>query len=305
MHRGLVAVVALLAVTAGCSAILPGDDAGEPDGAVLAAEYTVTVTGVVDGDTVRIRYRNGSNDTVRLLGIDTPETHVENDPTEFAGVPDTDAGRACLREAGRDATRFVSRRLLGEQVRVQLDSVADGRGYYDRVLAYVVYDDGRDLNHQLVASGHARIYPTEFERRDSYESAVDAARENGTGLWRCTTDEPLATDGGETGVVVETVHADAAGADRENLNDEYVVLANRADGRVDLGGWQVGDEAGFTYEFPAGVTLGPDETLTLYTGSGTDGEYYWGRASPVWNNDGDTVTVRAANGTVLATRSYG
>jgi hypothetical protein len=106
-------------------------------------------------------------------------------------------------------------------------------------------------------------------------------------------------------VVVAEIDADAEGNDNENLNDEYVVLANRGDEPVPLDGWTVSDEAGKTYEF-GNCTLAPGERVTLHTGSGeeTATDVYWGKRQAVWNNDGDTVTVRDANGTIVAERSY-
>ncbi len=110
----------------------------------------------------------------------------------------------------------------------------------------------------------------------------------------------------EGDLAVASVHADAAGDDRENLNDEYVVFENRGDDDLDLSGWTVRDESGRTYTFPDGTVLGPGEQVTLRSGSGTDGggDYYWGAAGPVWNNDGDTVTVETANGSRVLTEAY-
>jgi micrococcal nuclease len=178
------ALVALLAL-AGCSD-LATTDAGEPtaDGTTLAADYRVTVTAVVDGDTVRIRYQNGTRDTVRLLGIDTPETRADNSPDEFEGVPDTAAGRDCLGEAGEAATRYATDRLLGETVSLRLDSQSDRRGYYDRLLAYVVHD-GENVNYRLVASGYARVYDSEFTEADRFYAAESRAQDNGTRVWAC------------------------------------------------------------------------------------------------------------------------
>ena len=58
------------------------------------------------------------------------------------------------------------------------------------------------------------------------------------------------------------------------------------------------------YTFGPDTTLEPDASVTLYTGSGTDTETerYWGRTSAVWNNDGDTLTVRDETGAVVVTR---
>ena len=305
MVRGSVVALAVLVVLSGCTGTVPGDDPSTTS-TVLGETHAVTVTSVVDGDTIRVRFSNGTLDTVRLLGVDTPETQSENSPDEFEGVPETDAGRACLREAGHDATRFMTRRLLGETVRISTDSVADARGYYGRLLAYVSHE-GTNVNYRLVASGRARVYDSTFSKSDRFYAAEQRAQANGTGVWACADDPASATDGDENGLVVAEIHADAAGDDRENLDDEYVVLANRRESAVDLSGWSISDESGATYTFSDGTELAAGAELTLRTGAGTDtsGEYHWGSGRPVWNNAGDTVTVRAANGTVMTQRTYG
>jgi len=125
-----------------------------------------------------------------------------------------------------------------------------------------------------------------------------------------STQTPVATDGGtptdDSALVIETIHADAEGDDRTNLNDEYVVFRNSGDTPLELSGWTVTDEAGKSYTFPDGYTLAAGATVTLHTGSGTDTEtgLYWGAGSPVWNNDGDTVTVRTDTGTIVRMKSY-
>ncbi|MEF8828809.1 MAG: lamin tail domain-containing protein [Haloarcula sp.] len=126
------------------------------------------------------------------------------------------------------------------------------------------------------------------------------------------TETPVATDGGTPtentsgDLVIDRVRADAAGDDRDNLNDEYVVFRNAGAESLAMGGWTVADESGRTYAFPDGFTLGPDETVTLHTGSGadTDTDLYWGSGRPIWNNDGDTVTVTDADNETVLERSY-
>jgi micrococcal nuclease len=317
MDRAVVALVVLVAAS-GCLGVSPdGSNApgtpAPPADADLANSYAVTVTAVVDGDTVKIRYRNGTQDTLRLLGVDTPETGGENDPAEFEGVPETAAGESCLGETGHDATRAMTQRLLGETVTIGVDAESDRRGYYGRLLGYI-YQDGENVNYWLLTEGYARVYDSQFTEREAFDAAEQRARANGTGLWACATEEPptatgtTVTDGGAvTGALaIVEIHADAAGDDRENLNDEYVAVENRGDTTLDLSGWTVSDEADHTYPFPDGTVLDPGEQVTLRTGSGTDTAttLYWGQGSPVWNNDGDAVTVRAANGTVMARRGY-
>ncbi|WP_430505909.1 lamin tail domain-containing protein [Haloparvum sp. PAK95] len=116
------------------------------------------------------------------------------------------------------------------------------------------------------------------------------------------------TDGGAdpSALEVAEIHADAEGTESENLNDEYVVFENAGDAALDLGGWTVEDEVGKTYTFPEGFTLDAGATVTLHTGSGTDtgADLYWGRDSPVWNNDGDTVVVTTDTGEEVLRVSY-
>lgn len=314
MRRFLPALLALSLLLAGCASTVPepGDD---PAGgtAVPDADLTVTVLRVVDGDTLKVRLENGSEDTVRLVGVDTPEVHADTEPDEFEGVPATEAGRSCLRRWGETASAFAKDRLAGEAVGLAFDPNLDRRGYYGRLLAYVVHEE-ETVNYRLVADGYGRVYDSQFSRRDVYDAAESRAREQGTGLWECATESPptgttsasrTATDGAGTGDLGVSVHPNAEGDDNENLNDEYVTLHNRGDDPLSLDGWTVSDEAGKTYEFGA-VTLDADATVTLHTGSGNDTatDVYWGRTGAVWNNDGDVITVRTANGTLVVRERY-
>ncbi len=114
--------------------------------------------------------------------------------------------------------------------------------------------------------------------------------------------------GGDTGgsIVVKSVHADAAGNEYDNLNDEYVVFENPESSGIDLTGYAVEDAAGNRYEFPSGFTLDAASTVTLRSGTGTDTDtdLYWGGGSPVWNNSGDTVIVFDDTGSQVLSYSY-
>lgn len=326
--RRLAWVLVVCVVLAGCTGTTPGTT--EPTASpaetsdVTAAPVTTatggttaerargraaTVTRIVDGDTIEVRYSNGTIDTVRLLGVDTPEVHVANDPPEFEGVPDTETGSACLREAGRDASGFVERMLAGERVRLVVGG--DRRDRYGRLLAFVRHD-GTGVNYRLVAEGYARVYDTSFAGRERFDRAESRAQREGLGLWTCAArgTESGATVGERSessGLVIAEIDADAPGNDNANPNGERIVFENRGETPIDLGGWTVSDAADHTYTFPHRFMLGPGEQVTLHTGSGTDArnELYWGASGAVWNNDGDTVTVRNTAGETVAERSYG
>jgi micrococcal nuclease len=176
----VLAVVALLAL-AGCTVNVSLGDGGDP-----AQSRTATVTEVVDGDTIDVRFADGSEERVRLLGVDTPEVYAETSAGEFEGVPDTDRGRECLREWGERASAFAERELAGATVTVRTDTEADRRGGYGRLLAYVTVDGSDEsFNYALLTDGYARLYDSPFSRLHAYEDAERAAQRNGTGLWAC------------------------------------------------------------------------------------------------------------------------
>lgn len=173
MRRELVLAVAVL--LAGCVA---GPTAQSPTG------ESARVTAVVDGDTVEVAYPDGTRETVRLLGVDAPETRGETSPAEFEGVPDTPAARDCLRRWGERATAVAERRLAGREVRVVVGG--DRRGDYGRLLAYVtVADREESFNHRLLRTGHARVYVSEFDRLSEYRATAERARQRNVGLWAC------------------------------------------------------------------------------------------------------------------------
>jgi micrococcal nuclease len=181
MRTAVGVAVGLLVVLSGCAGLPIGDlEAGTPDA------RNATVTEVVDGDTIDVRFADGSTDRVRLLGVDTPEVHVAPEPEEFEGVPATAAGEQCLQNVGHHATEAVEQQLSGAQVRLEFDPLSDRRGGYDRLLAYVI-QNGTDLNYWLVETGHARVYDSEFTAADRYYAAEEQAKAAGLGVWNCTT----------------------------------------------------------------------------------------------------------------------
>ncbi|WP_232702480.1 lamin tail domain-containing protein [Halobacterium wangiae] len=183
----------------------------------------------------------------------------------------------------------------------------------------VTVSDGENVTvytQQAAPTDAARLRDGDPVEPGDTTAVTERARLDGSGVHATTASTPV-TDGGTTtgttaelstdlGLVVETVHADAQGDDRDNLNDEYVVFENAGDDSLDLSGWTVGDEADHSYTVPEGVTLDPGTTVTLYTGSGTDSatELYWGADAPVWNNDGDTVFVRTDDGELVVEEAY-
>lgn len=129
---------------------------------------------VVDGDTLVIRYR-GVSTTVRLLGVDTPETVHSNKPVE---------------RFGREASAFTKQLLENEEVRLDFDLERFDR--YGRLLAYVYRaSDGLFVNEVLLREGYAHAY-TRFPFRylDRFRQLEAEARASRRGLWADGPAEP-------------------------------------------------------------------------------------------------------------------
>ena len=127
------------------------------------------VARVVDGDTIHVRLSTGE-ETIRLIGIDTPETHKPNTPVECFGV---------------EATKSMQRLLpVGTAVRLERD--AEPRDRYGRLLAYVYRSkDSLFVNLAQVQAGYAAAYtyPPNVAHADTFVRAAADAREAGRGLW--------------------------------------------------------------------------------------------------------------------------
>jgi micrococcal nuclease len=145
------------------------------------------VTRVVDGDTVIARI-DGRTHTVRLIGIDTPETVDERKPVQCFGPEASAQTKAAL--------------PAGTPVRLELD--AEARDRYGRLLAYVYRaSDGWFVNLELARGGFA--VPLPIAPNTAHAAAIDAAsaaaRAEPAGLWRACGGPgvPLDPDGASTG----------------------------------------------------------------------------------------------------------
>lgn len=143
------------------------------------ASQQATVVDVADGDTLDVSF-NGTVETVRLIGVDTPETGEVN-PGEF-DIPDTEKGRECLSDwASKASERTKS--LKGNTVRLKHNGE---RGYYGRLLGYIYLENrSRSYNYFLVNEGYARVYESKFAQRAVFLEAQRNARKNSIGVWSC------------------------------------------------------------------------------------------------------------------------
>ncbi|GGN18485.1 lamin tail domain-containing protein [Halarchaeum nitratireducens] len=107
-------------------------------------------------------------------------------------------------------------------------------------------------------------------------------------------------------LAVTETHVDPDGDDAESLAREYVELTNEGSETLDVGGYTVADAEGWEFHFPETFALDAGASVRLHTGDGqwSETDLYWGLDQPVWDNDGDTVRVTDADGTVVLRHEY-
>jgi micrococcal nuclease len=154
-HTLLRLLFSLLCLTlAGCA------DAG--------ADQPVRLAKVFDADTILVVLPDGTQEKIRLLGVDAPEVE---------GYRDAEPG-------GEEAKARAQALLGGGALQLESDVTADDRDRYGRMLRYVRLDDGRDLGRTLIEDGYARAYRRfTYRRKKEYLEQESQAHQAGRGLW--------------------------------------------------------------------------------------------------------------------------
>lgn len=154
--RAILVAIGIATLAMGCA----GDRRG-PE--VPLAE----VVRVIDGDTVVVR-SGSSEESVRVIGIDTPEVAHHGQPGECGGV-----------EA---AARTME--LLPKGVVVTLYRDTEARDSFGRLLAYIAVGE-HNLSLVLIEEGHARplsISPN-LLLADTIATLSERAAQAGVGIW--------------------------------------------------------------------------------------------------------------------------
>lgn len=126
------------------------------------------VTSVYDGDTIAVDM-NGSAETIRFIGVDTPETHDPRKPVQ------------CY---GREATNYTKNLLQDRSVRLQADPLNTNRDRYGRLLRYVYLPDDSLLEKKLITEGYGMAYTAfPFEKAGEFEVYEQTAKNTNKGLW--------------------------------------------------------------------------------------------------------------------------
>jgi micrococcal nuclease len=126
-----------LAVGGGGLSLVRGGRSRDGEGDLSTAGRVVRV---IDGDTVKVRL-DRTTETVRYIGVDTPETVKPGAPVQ------------CF---GKRASAFNRHLVAGRPVRLRFG--AERRDRYGRLLAYLyVHGARRSVNAELIARGYGRV----------------------------------------------------------------------------------------------------------------------------------------------------
>lgn len=131
-----------------------------------------SVTRFADGDTITVDM-NGKKETIRMIGVDTPETHDPDTPVQCYGP----------------AASAYTKNLIGQQkVRLEADPTNQNRDRYGRLLRYVYLPDGRLVQEEIIKNGYGFAYTSfPFTKKDLFVKLQEEARANSKGLWgNCT-----------------------------------------------------------------------------------------------------------------------
>lgn len=132
-----------------------------------------SVSSVVDGDTLKIN-KDGTVITLRLIGLDTPETVDPRKPVQ------------CF---GKEASNKAKELLNGKKVRIETDSTQGNLDKYGRTLAYLYREDGLFYNKYMIEQGYAHeyTYNTPYKYQTEFKNAQKSAQTNLLGLWSTNT----------------------------------------------------------------------------------------------------------------------
>lgn len=161
MLASLAAVLTLMSCTPNPGPSTPSATAP----AVVSAE----VIAVVDGDTIDVRTRDGTEARVRLIGLDAPEIGRDG------------AADECYAQEARD---WLDAELYGVTVQLEADPTQDDADRYGRLLRHV-YTDGQSAALGSIAAGAAYeyTYDAPYQHQAEHQAAEAEARADQLGLW--------------------------------------------------------------------------------------------------------------------------
>lgn len=128
-----------------------------------------SVVKVIDGDTVQVNV-DGKTQTIRLIGVDTPEIVDPRKPVQcFAS----------------EASKKAKELLTGKKVSLEADPTQGDKDKYNRQLRYIFLEDGTNFNKLMIAEGygHEYTYDKPYKYMEEFKQTETKAREAKRGLW--------------------------------------------------------------------------------------------------------------------------
>lgn len=159
------------------------------------------VSSVIDGDTIQVIIDN-KKETIRLIGIDSPETVDPRKPVQ------------CF---GKEASEKAKSLLSGKSVRLEADPTQGERDKYQRLLRYVFLEDGTNFNKLMISEGYAHeyTYNTPYKYQSEFKQAQKEAETNKLGLWAdnaCPTSTPQPSPTKTSGTVSPSTSGGSSGS---------------------------------------------------------------------------------------------
>jgi micrococcal nuclease len=164
------------AVVASHSASLlpsPPAQSASPSAEASSSAQLYKVTKVVDGDTFKVEI-DGKVETVRIVGVNTPETV---DP------------RREVQCFGKEASARATTLLKDQSVSLEQDTTQQNRDRYGRLLRFAFLSNGSDVGLTLIKEGYAEeaLYSTTPHKyHQQYVNAEASAKAEKRGLWADT-----------------------------------------------------------------------------------------------------------------------
>ncbi|MEK6859397.1 MAG: thermonuclease family protein [Nanoarchaeota archaeon] len=186
---------------------------------------------VVDGDTIHVNI-NGEDETIRLLGVNTPEKK---------------------KPYYQEAKDFLINEIENKSIELLRDK--ENIDKYERKLRYVFYNE-RLIDVEILEKGLATSFMLlDLKYKDKLINAEKFAQQNEIGLWEKSSDEC----------------AGCIKLDELNASEEFFIIKNICDFDCDLDKWEVKDDANhffFLNDLEAGEEKEYDSKIKIWNDEG-------------------------------------
>jgi len=241
------------------------------DPADAAITRVATVTKVIDGDTIAVRYPDGNTDIVRLMGADTPEVGTST-RADMCG--------------SREASAYTKSLLIAGDRKVTLSTDVAGAMAPDgqRILRRISAVRGgvrKDLTSELLKRGLAFFMPNVKQptNETTYHLHADTAARNKVGIFKGDKCGTAPQWGPRLQLDLQWNNDSARSVVEGRRGDpklqEHVRITNLGPGNIDITGWiiRTGALRAERIDAPAAGgsrIIAPGETMTIYQGKGRD-----------------------------------